>query len=55
MATIEIKILINLHKLGFKLIPLGEDGKTHNIAGLLTPEEKQKSPASSRVLEGRET
>ena len=33
-------ILIQYHKMGFKLIPIGDDGVTPNVSGLLTPEEQ---------------
>jgi hypothetical protein len=52
MVAVEIKILIDVHKIGFKLVPIGEDGKTPNVAGLLTPEEKQKSIEES--IDGKE-
>jgi hypothetical protein len=39
----DVKILINLYKIGFKPVRLSEDGKTPNVSGLLTPEEKQRS------------
>jgi hypothetical protein len=42
-VVVEIKILIELHKIGFKLVPLCADGKTPNVSGLLTPEESQRS------------
>lgn len=35
--------LIDLHKIGFKLIPLAEDAKTPNVTGLLTAEEEKIS------------
>src|SRR4051812_43593448 len=35
--------LIELHKIGFKPIPLAEDAKTPNVTGLLTPDEEQRS------------
>jgi hypothetical protein len=52
MTTIDVKILIELHKIGFKLVPLGEDGKTPNVSSLLTPEERHKSIEQSN--DGRE-
>jgi hypothetical protein len=32
-------ILIQYYRMGFKLVPIGEDGKIPNVNGLLTPEE----------------
>src|SRR5919197_4768830 len=40
---VAVEVLINLHKIGFKLVPVGEDRKTPNVSGLLTPEETQRS------------
>lgn len=40
---IPLSILIEYHIMGFKLVPLREDGKTPNVKGLLTQEECQKS------------
>jgi hypothetical protein len=34
--------------MGFKLIPIGEDGVTPNVNGLLTPEERQNSIRESK-------
>jgi len=34
--------------MGFKLIPIGEDGLTPNVNGLLTPEERQNSIRNSK-------
>jgi P4 family phage/plasmid primase-like protien len=42
-VAIDVKNLVNLHSLGFKLVPLAQDGKTPNVADLLTPKEKQNS------------
>jgi P4 family phage/plasmid primase-like protien len=45
--AVEVETLIDLHKIGFKLVPLGEDAKTPNVSGLLTEEEKQRSISES--------
>jgi hypothetical protein len=42
-VVVDVKNLINLHKIGFKLVPFCVDGKTPNVFDLLTYEEKQKS------------
>jgi hypothetical protein len=39
VGVVEIEILSNLHRIGFKLIPLCQDGKTPNVSGLLISEE----------------
>lgn len=44
---IPLSKLIEYHNMGFKLIPLSDDGKTPNVFGLLTPEELQKSIGES--------
>jgi putative DNA primase/helicase len=46
-VTITPATLIALHQIGFKLVPLAEDGKTPNVTGLLTPEERQISVEQS--------
>ena len=38
---ISLSILIQYHKMGFKLIPVSVDGVTPNVNGLLTPEERE--------------
>lgn len=40
--------LIDLHRVGFKLIPLAEDAKTLNVTGLLTAEEEKRSIQESK-------
>ena len=45
---IPLSILIQYHKMGFKLIPIGDDGVTPNVSGLLTPEERQNSIRESK-------
>ena len=50
--AIDVKILIELHKIGFKLIPLLEDAKTPNVSDLLTTEERLKSIEES--IDGKE-
>jgi hypothetical protein len=40
---IQLDILKELDKIGFKLIPLCKDGVTPNVYNLLTPEERQRS------------
>jgi hypothetical protein len=46
-VVVDVKNLISLHNVGFKLVPPGEDGKTPNVSGLLTPEEKDRSIGES--------
>ena len=46
-AIIHLTTLIDLHKIGFKLVPLAEDGKTPNVSGLLTAEEKERGMEES--------
>jgi P4 family phage/plasmid primase-like protien len=46
-VVVDVKNLISLHNFGFKLVPLGEDGKTPKVSGLLTPEEKDRSIGES--------
>jgi hypothetical protein len=41
--AIDVNEVIELHKMGFKLIPLCADAKTPNVSDLLTNEEKQES------------
>ena len=45
---IPLSILIQYHKMGFKLIPVSADGVTPNISGLLTPEERENSIHESK-------
>ena len=45
--AIDVKILIELYKIGFKIIPLSEDAKTPNVSDLLTTEERLKSMEES--------
>jgi len=40
---ISLATLIEYHIMGFKLVPLCEDGKTPNVSGLLSAEERQRS------------
>ncbi|MGE5660656.1 MAG: hypothetical protein ACM3X1_00255, partial [Ignavibacteriales bacterium] len=40
--------LIQYHKIGFKLIPIGDDGVTPNVNGLLIPEEREISIRESK-------
>jgi P4 family phage/plasmid primase-like protien len=46
--NIPLSILIEYHEMGFKLVPLCEDGKTPNVQGLLTPDERQRSIDESK-------
>jgi hypothetical protein len=41
-------ILIQDHQMGFKLVPICEDGVTPNVIGLLTPEEREISIRESK-------
>ena len=41
-------ILIQYYKLGFKLIPISDDGVTPNVSGLLTTEEQAISKKESK-------
>jgi len=41
-------LLIQYHKMGFKLVPIGYDGMTPNVGGLLTPEEREASMHESK-------
>ena len=41
-------LLIQYHKIGFKLVPIGYDGVTPNVSGLLTPEEREISIHESK-------
>jgi hypothetical protein len=41
-------ILKQYHKMGFNLIPIGDDGVIPNVNGLLTPEERQNSIRESK-------
>jgi hypothetical protein len=41
-------LLIQYHKMGFKLVPIGYDGVTPNVGGLLTPEEREFSIHESK-------
>lgn len=41
-------LLIQYHKMGFKLVPIGYDGVTPNVGGLLTPEEREASIHESK-------
>jgi hypothetical protein len=41
-------ILKQYHKMGFKLIPIADDGVTPNINGLLTPKERENSIRESK-------
>src|SRR5262245_5081185 len=45
---IPLSALIEYHDMGFKSIPLCGDGKTPNVLGLLTPEERQRSINESK-------
>lgn len=45
---ISSSILKQYHKMGFKLIPIGDDGVTPNVNGLLTPEERENSIHESK-------
>jgi len=38
-----LSTLIEYHTMGFKTVPLCEDGKTPNVSGLLSAEERQRS------------
>jgi hypothetical protein len=49
---IPVRILLHLHKIGFKLVPLSRDGKAPNVAKLLTREEVQRSMHES--VDGKE-
>jgi hypothetical protein len=42
-------ILIQYYRMGFKLVPIGEDGKIPNVNGLLTPEEQLISIKESKT------
>ena len=44
----ELVSLIQYHQMGFKLVPIGDDGVTPNVSGLLTPEEELISIKESR-------
>ena len=46
--SIPIPILIRYHDTGFKLVPIGNDGVTPNVSGLLTPEEQLISMKESK-------
>ena len=46
--NISLAILIQYHQMGFKLVPLGDDGKIPNVSGLLNPEARQKSIEESK-------
>jgi hypothetical protein len=50
--TIAVEQLIRLHTIGFKLVPLGEDAKAPNVAGLLTDEEQKRSIEESKDEKG---
>jgi hypothetical protein len=52
ILAVQVETLIDLHKIGFKLVPLGEDGKAPNVSNLLTEEEKQHSISQS--IDGKE-
>src|SRR5215510_9732673 len=41
-------VLIPYYKMGFMLIPIGADGVTQNVSGLLSPEEQQESTSESK-------
>ena len=41
-------LLIQYHKMGFKLVPIGYDGVIPNVGGLLTPEEREISIHESK-------
>ncbi len=47
-SNIPLPVLIQYHNMGFKLIPIGDDGVTPNVNGLLTPEEKLISIKESK-------
>ena len=47
-SHISESILIQYYQMGFKLVPIGDDGVTPNVSGLLTPEEQQKSIKESK-------
>jgi P4 family phage/plasmid primase-like protien len=42
-SNIPLSILIQYHQMGFKLVPLGDNGKIPNVSGLLNPKERQQS------------
>ena len=45
---ISSSILKQYHRMGFKPIPIGDDGVTPNVNGLLTPEEQENSIRESK-------
>jgi hypothetical protein len=45
---ISLSTLIEYDNMGFKLVPICDDGLTPNAAGMLTPEEQQKSIEESK-------
>ena len=45
---IPLSTLIQYHKMGFKLIPISDDGITPNVNRLLTPEERKASIHESK-------
>lgn len=45
---IPLSALIQYHKIGFKLVPIGYDGVTPNVSGLLTSEEREISIRESK-------
>ena len=47
-TQILLSILNQYHKMGFKLIPIADDGVTPNINGPLTPEERENSIRESK-------
>ena len=47
-SNIPLPILIQYHKMGFKLIPISNDGVTPNVSGLLTSEEQSISIRESK-------
>ncbi len=46
-TTISVETLLNLYRIGFKLVPIAADGKTPNVQGLLTEEEQNSSIGES--------
>jgi Bifunctional DNA primase/polymerase, N-terminal len=47
--NIPLPTLIQYHQMGFRLVPLGDDGKIPNVSGLLNPEERQQSIEESKT------
>lgn len=48
-SHISESILIGYYRMGFKLVPICDDGKTPNVNGLLTPEEQLISKKESKT------